>query len=317
MGRALRRHYWDAIHGAPTLRAYASNYERTLQSARCGLLGFLSSFDSASVHVDKDRNQHRIPSCPHLSVSGGSRDAFESALSAHPAASLPRITVRERTKDVIDSFSRNYRLPERVNEILERDADIYAAKEESMGISSEEKRALADAMPGLRRPLVWFDIGDALYCNEAHASRDCEGGVLSPEILSRSERVHQYLTWRFVRYYSDGPLLRLAVSHLMDELVRDASAVMHADPTTSPPECIWMSGHDVTIMPLLRAIGAWDETWAPYASYLAVELHEMGLGDWEFRFVYNGSSVATLSLREFENLARGVKGISGAPSTDV
>ena len=41
-------------------------------------------------------------------------------------------------------------------------------------------------------------------------------------------------------------------------------------------------------MPLLRALNIWDGTWAPYASYVAVELHHHeSVGDWEIRVVYN------------------------------
>jgi len=316
LGRKIRRYYWDALIQSKdeksSLRVYSSNYRRTLQSAYCGLLGLF----------------HDAPETESVNQSGSehlNRLSFEMAMSALEedrerwTEVLPRITIRERRKDVIDSFSRNMpQLPERVNELLRRDAEIYDRRETDMGLTPALQRDLANAMPGLRRPIVWFDLADALFCYKEHLlEADISEGKwpLSLDIVSKADMLHDYLTWRFVQYYNDAPLLRLATAHLLEEISKNSHEFMAGRRSerglaseTSPRRFIWMSGHDVTIMPVLRAVGAWNEKWAPYASFLAIELHETGDDNWEMRFVYNDKQVARMPLVDFEQKLRSVKG---------
>lgn len=62
------------------------------------------------------------------------------------------------------------------------------------------------------------------------------------------------------------------------------------------------SGHDSTIMPLLASLGVWNDTsWAPYASMVVIELHELNIDgttqkdiyptDFAFRLIYNGVAI--------------------------
>lgn len=49
------------------------------------------------------------------------------------------------------------------------------------------------------------------------------------------------------------------------------------------------SGHDTTIQPLLISLGIWDGQWAPYATMLIIEIHELiEKSDYAFRLLLNG-----------------------------
>lgn len=70
--------------------------------------------------------------------------------------------------------------------------------------------------------------------------------------------------------------------------------------STPPPKLALFSGHDTTLMPILATLGdkVWSGTdWAPYASMIQLEIHEImsssDLGPdfpsgYAFRLVYNG-----------------------------
>ena len=74
----------------------------------------------------------------------------------------------------------------------------------------------------------------------------------------------------------------------------------HHSTDTPPPKLALFSGHDTTLMPLLATLGerVWPGTeWAPYASMILIEIHNMtnvtdrsqfrsGYG---FRLIYNGN----------------------------
>ena len=64
------------------------------------------------------------------------------------------------------------------------------------------------------------------------------------------------------------------------------------------------SGHDTTIIPLLASLGVWNNTaWPPYASMVALELHEMNVdgnsdrkiftSPFAFRLIYNGEVITS------------------------
>ena len=68
---------------------------------------------------------------------------------------------------------------------------------------------------------------------------------------------------------------------------------------TPPPKLALFSGHDTTLMPILATLGenVWDGTdWAPYASMLQIEIHEITNSDetsdfpsgYAFRLIFNG-----------------------------
>ena len=76
-------------------------------------------------------------------------------------------------------------------------------------------------------------------------------------------------------------------------------------PPRPPSKLAIFSGHDTTLMPLLASLGprVFDGTWPPYASMIAIEMHQVNLDgtkdkqlyptDYAFRLVYNGQVITS------------------------
>ena len=56
-----------------------------------------------------------------------------------------------------------------------------------------------------------------------------------------------------------------------------------------PAKMMLFSGHDSTLVPVLCALGLYNDEWPPYASYLAIEVAESTTvaGDFFVRVLYN------------------------------
>ena len=80
-----------------------------------------------------------------------------------------------------------------------------------------------------------------------------------------------HLLWRFATWYRDPAVLREASGGLLGEI----AAAVGAPHTSGAPAVTVYGGHDVTILPLLMALGHFstpeDAAWPPYASALCFE----------------------------------------------
>ena len=274
MGQKLRERYWDDLKEKVSWNVFSSNYTRTQQSARCGLLGLFSD------------SQHDL----------------ERAMSSLSPGSLPTITVRRHEDDVIDMFNRHgAHMPARVQHIIERDRDVFKRKAKDLGLNRELMTKLVAEMPAYASPLAWFNIADTMLCVRSNRSTS-EHSLLSESVLKYTDLTNEYIRWRFARYYEDPLMLRYAAGDLTSEMLMNMKQLQTNEDAVP---CFWYSGHDVTIMPLLRALNIWDGTWAPYASYVAVELHHHA-GDWEIRVVYNDNLLTTMPLAQWENCVKGI-----------
>ena len=100
--------------------------------------------------------------------------------------------------------------------------------------------------------------------------------------------------------YNDGAYAKLGMGPLWKELMANILPIVdsanHPSSGTPPPKLALFSGHDTTLMPILASLGdkVWDGTeWAPYASMIQIEIHEMADGSaypsgYAFRLIYNG-----------------------------
>jgi Histidine phosphatase superfamily (branch 2) len=108
----------------------------------------------------------------------------------------------------------------------------------------------------------------------------------------------------------DGEYSKLGMSFLWKEIMTKIND--HAtDEAMSHEKLHLISGHDTTIIPLLAALGVWnDTTWPSYASMIVIELHELNIDgkpdrkiystDYAFRLIYNGA-VITQQIKECPN----------------
>ena len=269
MGQKLRRRYDDHLENMH-LNVFSSNYTRTQQSARCGLLGMFSD----------------------------PRYDLEQALVSIEPHSLPTITVRRHQDDVIDMFNRHGpHMPRRVQQIIERDREMFKRKAKDLGLKRELMSKLVTEMPAYASPLAWFNIADTLLC--VRSQNNVRPSLLSQEALRHTDLANEYIQWRFQRYYEDPLMLRYAAGDLSLEMFTNMTD-RKIDDSNNTVSCFWYSGHDVTIMPLLRALDIWDGTWASYASYVAVELHHhANVDEWEIRVVYNDKLLTTMPLDQW------------------
>lgn len=111
--------------------------------------------------------------------------------------------------------------------------------------------------------------------------------------------------YNLVMKYNDAEYAKLSMAPLWAEIMDRINPLVN-DETVDQfgriiPKLALFSGHDTTIMPLLATLGPdlWgDKDWAPYASMLLIEIHEMvedGRTDrstykssYAFRLLYNG-----------------------------
>lgn len=103
----------------------------------------------------------------------------------------------------------------------------------------------------------------------------------------------EYVAWRFQQYYAHKALLAHVIAPLVHEtlstLGRMATTAAATSSTAVQPSVAVFSGHDVTVLAFLHALG-WprvqDPTWwPPYGCALVFELLEpmSGQGDDDFR----------------------------------
>ncbi|KAM9320394.1 lysophosphatidic acid phosphatase type 6 [Gastrophryne carolinensis] len=88
-----------------------------------------------------------------------------------------------------------------------------------------------------------------------------------------------------------GPFLYTLQSNMLDVTRRSPSE-------TSPRKLFLYASHDVTLIPLLIALGIFDHKWPPYASDLTLELyqHRQSKG-WFARLNYNGEEQVVKGCR--------------------
>lgn len=141
---------------------------------------------------------------------------------------------------------------------------------------------------------------------------DWVGGDSSPKdggaYTTMFERVANVAVKNFTFPYrhNDAAYAKLGMGPLWKEIMANINPII--DPSNHPPspgappppKLALFSGHDTTLMPILATLGGdvWSGTdWAPYASMIQIEVHEMienvdGGGNfpsgYAFRLVYNG-----------------------------
>ena len=112
----------------------------------------------------------------------------------------------------------------------------------------------------------WLDIREVLFCHVQH-------GISLPRGLQTDdvELIDRYGGWLWGVQFKDAIYNRLAIGRFLFEL----SNMMHQslNGETSYKMMIF-SGHDSTLVPVLSAMGIYDNAWPPYASFLTIDIAE-------------------------------------------
>lgn len=132
----------------------------------------------------------------------------------------------------------------------------------------EVRDRLCEALPCVRegtRGFSWIMAADYFTCRLAHDLPLLEGATES-DLLTALEQTE----WRFGRFYATPFIRAHAVGPLLSEVLGlfNARALRH-----SSHRLALFSGHDVTLLPLLRALTGNDQhSWPRYASCLELDL---------------------------------------------
>jgi Histidine phosphatase superfamily (branch 2) len=121
-------------------------------------------------------------------------------------------------------------------------------------------------------------------------------------------------TYTKLMLYNDSEYAKLALAPLWYEIMQNINPYLEGAPqgqdksqvNIKAPRFALFSGHDTTIMPLLASLDTklWNDTdWAPYASLMVIEIHEVidGQSDttiyssnFAFRLIYNGKVLTSV-----------------------
>lgn len=111
------------------------------------------------------------------------------------------------------------------------------------------------------------------------------------------EEIVAEATWNWRAQFSYPDIVsnaRAGIGHLISQIAGRLTSQGNVEPFTL------FSGHDDTLIPVLNALGVWDQfrngTWVPYASYLTFEVYEAEASQAKhLRIVFNGQ-VLTLPV---------------------
>ncbi|CAH1251439.1 ACP6 [Branchiostoma lanceolatum] len=115
-----------------------------------------------------------------------------------------------------------------------------------------------------------FGLRDELTARKAH-------GLPIPEHLAALEDVVELRATQcmaaLVSGVEDGHshALRLSTGPVIDLLTQN---MLRAQNTENSHKLHLYSGHDTTLIPLLKALGVFDDRWPPYAAHVTVELYQ-------------------------------------------
>eukprot|EP00584_Thalassiosira_punctigera_P025375 CAMPEP_0172576440 /NCGR_PEP_ID=MMETSP1067-20121228/137726_1 /TAXON_ID=265564 ORGANISM="Thalassiosira punctigera, Strain Tpunct2005C2" /NCGR_SAMPLE_ID=MMETSP1067 /ASSEMBLY_ACC=CAM_ASM_000444 /LENGTH=655 /DNA_ID=CAMNT_0013369111 /DNA_START=103 /DNA_END=2070 /DNA_ORIENTATION=- len=181
------------------------------------------------------------------------------------------------------------------------------------------KTFLKDQLGLDEMPMAMFDCMMTTICTDRSlpSSLNDYDGSLGPTPYEESQENAGDATAMFERVanvaiknftfpykYNNAAYAKLGMGPLWKEIMANILPIVDSanNPSsgTPPPKLALFSGHDTTLMPILATLGdeVWSGTdWAPYASMLQIEIHEItdsgGGSDfpsgYAFRLIYNGA----------------------------
>ena len=206
----------------------------------------------------------------------------------------------------IDSFSGMPIMVRMMKELADSDEQFRVMWEESASSRAE----LNDALPMFHggQQFMWMYAFDQLECRMYHAKSFGNDPQTSPLLFADPDRQNELhlesrkqVEWRFRRWYEDESFRAVAIAPLLCEIScrvamaigkrREAEHLMSIVPLPSSTRERILSGregdetehhaslalyaaHDVTLCPLLAALGSWNGEWPDYASCVALEVYE-------------------------------------------
>lgn len=255
------------------LRAYSTNYLRTVTSVQCfldGLIGYHNSVGDERqkqllyaggglrrYYKDAGRHEHMHPSTLTLSED-------------FPVEQSIQVQVRDKKIDTLNAFDKR---PKMMNDLVKNVINMEGFQR----IDSNAKELadqLSEFLPGLRGApqafggtpsgINWIHANDHFVCRRAHgiplsAFSDYEGTSDEAEVEKLLESlatpVCSHLSWRFREWYACPKLVAAVAAPPFQEMLDQMIDVTRMGAGERRPFVVY-SAHDVTLLALLYAIGA-------------------------------------------------------------
>ncbi|KAM8976965.1 lysophosphatidic acid phosphatase type 6 [Pelodytes ibericus] len=154
------------------------------------------------------------------------------------------------------------------------------------GMSDDLKRIQEEMNIDDSTPVDFFLLFDNLLAQEAHGF-PCS--LKDKPHLKRTERRAVDIV-SYIMGSHNREILKLSVGPLLHALQRNMLDAVNSPSAESPCRKLYLyATHDVTLIPLLIALGIFDKKWPPYAADLTLELYQHQTSkEWFARLNYNG-----------------------------
>lgn len=256
------------------VKAYSTNYLRTVTSVQCFLDGLIGYHNSVG-----DERQKQL-----LYAGGGLRRYYKDA-GKHEHMDSSTLTssedfsgeeqsiqvqVRDKKIDTLNAFDKRPKIMnELVKNVISMDG-FQRVDSNAKGLADQ----LSEFLPGLRGApqafggtpsgINWIHANDHFVCRRAHgiplsAFSDFEGTSDEAEVEALLESlatpVCSHLSWRFREWYSCPKLVAAVAAPPFQEMLGQMIDVTSMSDGERRPFVVY-SAHDVTLLALLYAIGA-------------------------------------------------------------
>eukprot|EP00282_Hemiselmis_andersenii_P005751 CAMPEP_0114141220 /NCGR_PEP_ID=MMETSP0043_2-20121206/17796_1 /TAXON_ID=464988 /ORGANISM="Hemiselmis andersenii, Strain CCMP644" /LENGTH=448 /DNA_ID=CAMNT_0001235355 /DNA_START=49 /DNA_END=1395 /DNA_ORIENTATION=- len=274
--------------GADQLRTLGSR----LRERYVGLLSFLPptlspNATSSTLQVRSTRYPRTINSVINLLLGLYPADARETDPETGARATVV-VHSEAKADDYLDGGSEN--TCPRLKELREK-----------LDKSLSVPRRFADAQAKVRAAMTregapltnvsFIRASEVSICHRSHGL-PMPGGL--PAAVVRD--VTDYNAWIYGQRGASVEISRLGIGPLLSDIGGGFDA---ASAGREAPLMRVFSGHDSTLMPLLVALGGYDDLWPPYASHVSLELlYDEGRDRHVVRCIYNGAAIGLFGSKD-------------------
>ncbi|CAM4455645.1 lysophosphatidic acid phosphatase type 6 [Lepidochelys kempii] len=174
------------------------------------------------------------------------------------------------------------------------------------GISDDLKMIREEMGIDSEKPVDFFLLLDNIFAEQVHDLPSC---LVLKNFLKTIER-RSIDSMIYILEHNSREVLQMCVGPLLYAVHENIMKAMDpSSPATKARKLILYAAHDVTLIPLLMALGTFDHKWPPYAADVTVELYQHRQSkEWFVHLSYNGEEqlvrgcrAALCPLEEFLN----------------